>query len=175
MNCPSCGRLLTQMQAGDITVDVCDGGCGGIWFDAFELQKVDEARESAGESILAVKRDPDVFVDHDKRCMCPKCDDTIMMRHFFSVKRKVEVDECPACGGFWLDAGELSAIRAQFASSEERDKATDAYFGDLFGEDLERMRAESQENAQKAGTIARMFRFICPTYYVPGKQDWGAF
>ena len=30
-----------------------------------------------------------------------------MMRHFFSVKRQVEVDECPGCGGFRLDAGKM--------------------------------------------------------------------
>jgi len=23
--------------------------------------------------------------------------------------------------------------------------------------------------------ISNMFRFICPSYYIPGKQDWGAF
>ncbi len=37
------------------------------------------------------------------------------------------------------------------------------------------MRAESEENALKAQRFARMFRFICPSYYVPGKQLWGAF
>ena len=26
----------------DVTVDVCEGGCGGIWFDAFELKKFDD-------------------------------------------------------------------------------------------------------------------------------------
>ena len=34
-----------------------------------------------------------------------------MMRHPFSVKREIEIDECPNCAGYWLDHGELDAIR----------------------------------------------------------------
>jgi Zn-finger nucleic acid-binding protein len=36
-----------------------------------------------------------------------------LQRHYFSAKRRVEVDQCPNCGGYWLDAGELAAIRAE--------------------------------------------------------------
>ena len=164
MNCPACGNVLEEITIGDVVVNVCQGGCGGIWFDNFELEKFDEPRESAGEELLDIERDESIVVDRTKRLNCPKCDGIVMMRHFFSVKRQVEVDECPACGGFWLDAGELAGIRAQFASSQERDKATDEYFDGLFGEELTQMRAQSEERAQKAGRIARMFRFICPTY-----------
>jgi len=42
MNCPACGNILEQMTVGDVTVDVCQRGCGGIWFDNFELEKFDE-------------------------------------------------------------------------------------------------------------------------------------
>jgi Zn-finger nucleic acid-binding protein len=38
-------------------------------------------------------------------------------RHFFSAKRRVEVDQCPNCGGYWLDAGELNQIRAEKAET----------------------------------------------------------
>jgi uncharacterized protein len=37
MKCPACFNELTQLQVGSLVVDVCQGGCGGIWFDAFEL------------------------------------------------------------------------------------------------------------------------------------------
>jgi Zn-finger nucleic acid-binding protein len=36
-----------------------------------------------------------------------------LKRHFFSAKKHVEVDHCPNCGGYWLDAGELEKIRAE--------------------------------------------------------------
>jgi hypothetical protein len=41
--------------------------------------------------------------------------------------------------------------------------------------EIEKMRAESQTKAEKAKKIARLFRFICPSYYLPRKQEWGAF
>jgi len=175
MKCPACGRELTPMTAGDITVDVCDGGCGGIWFDNFEFEKVDDREESAGEALLDIKRDPNVQVDHEARRMCPKCDNIVMMRHFASIKRQVEVDECPACGGIWLDYGELAAIREQFTSQEEKQKATKEYFDEIVGQKLKKMAEEDAAKAEKARRLASMFRFICPSYYIPGKQDWGAF
>ena len=175
MKCPACGNVLTLMVAGGVTVNVCEHGCGGIWFDAFELAKVDEPHESLGEELLNVEKNPDVAVDHTGKRSCPKCENVIMGRHFFSAKKQVEVDECPNCGGFWLDAGELTAIRGQFATEEEREKAADEYYQEIFGSQLVAMRAESQQKLEKSRKIARMFRFICPSYYVPGKQDWGAF
>ncbi len=84
VECPACGNGLTQMTAGGITVDACAGGCGGIWFDRYELMRVDESHESAGEELLDVERDPALSVDHTKRLRCPKGDDAVMMRHFFS-------------------------------------------------------------------------------------------
>jgi Zn-finger nucleic acid-binding protein len=163
------------MTVGDVAVDVCKGGCGGIWFDNFELKKFDEPHESAGQELLDVECDTSLVVDRTKRFKCPKCDDIVMMRHFFSVKKEVEVDECPSCAGFWLDAGELRKIRSFFNTEEERHKAADEYFTEVFGDKLNAMQAEDEAKLAKSRKIANMFRFICPTYYIPGKQDWGAF
>lgn len=175
MKCPACGNALQEMTIEGITVDVCEGGCAGIWFDNFELEKVDEAHEAAGQGLLDLDRDDSITVDHEKRRNCPKCGDQIMMRHFFTVKREVEVDECPACAGMWLDQGELGHIRSQYATEEERSQAAQEYFEELFGQELAQMRAESQEKLGRAERIANLFRFICPSYYIPGKQTWGAF
>jgi len=175
MECPVCGNQLQQMTAGDVTVDVCKGGCGGIWFDNFEMKKFDEPHESAGEQLLEIERDESITVDHTKRLKCPKCDDVVMMRHFFSAKKNVEVDECPGCSSFWLDAGELGRLRSLFKTEEERNKAADEYFEEVLGHKLAAMQAEDEAQLNKAKKIANMFRFICPSYYVPGKQDWGAF
>ncbi|MEA1981107.1 MAG: zf-TFIIB domain-containing protein [candidate division Zixibacteria bacterium] len=175
MKCPACGNSMVEMNVGSITVDVCRGGCGGIWFDRFELQKVDEPHESAGESLLDIERNSNVKIDPSRKRKCPKCKDIIMMRHFFSVKKEVEVDECPNCAGFWIDYGELAFIRRQYNTEEERKKAADDYFSEIFGRELGRMRKEGEEGLEKAKKIAHMFRFICPSNYIPGKQDWGAF
>jgi Zn-finger nucleic acid-binding protein len=175
MKCPACSNQLQEMTVGDVAVDVCKGGCGGIWFDNFELKKFDEPHESAGEELLDVECDTGLVVDRTKKFNCPKCNDIVMMRHFFSVKKEVEVDECPSCGGFWLDAGELRKIRSLFNTEEERHKAADEYFTEVFGDELNAMQAEDEAKLAKSQKIANMFRFICPTYYIPGKQNWGAF
>ena len=175
MECPVCDNVLTRMTVGGITVDACAGGCGGIWFDRYELMRVDEAAESAGEGLLEIGRDPDLEVDLGKRLNCPKCTEVVMMRHFFSAKRGVTVDECPSCGGHWLDPGELRTIRTEYASEEERERAASEYFSEVFGPELAAAHAQTEEDLARSRRIAHAFRFICPSYYVPGKQDWGSY
>src|SRR5437870_6758383 len=117
MKCPACFNELTQIQVGNVLVDVCQGGCGGVWFDAFELQQVDEEHESAGEHLLEIQRNEKLVIDPSRKRECPRCVGIKLQRHFFSAKRKVEVDQCPNCGGYWLDAGELAKIRAEKAEA----------------------------------------------------------
>jgi Zn-finger nucleic acid-binding protein len=123
MKCPACFNELTELQVGSLAVDACQGGCGGIWFDAFELQKVDEEREIAGEPLLKIRRDERLVVDTSRKRECPRCTGIKLHRHFFSAKRRVEVDQCPNCGGYWLDAGELALIRAEKAQAATPDPA----------------------------------------------------
>ena len=174
MKCPACGNNLEQTAIEDITLDVCRNGCGGIWFDRFELDKVDEAHESAGEALLATELDPDITVDHDRKRKCPKCD-MPMMRHFYSPSQHVEVDECPQCAGVWLDAGELQSIRERSMSEDQRNEAANKYFSEIFDVQLEHLRSQSQEETAKIRRLANMFKYICPSYYIPGNQKWGLF
>jgi len=113
MKCPACYNELTEVQVGEVKVDVCHGGCAGIWFDAFELSRVDEAHEAAGEHLVDIPRHPTLQVDHDRKRDCPRCAGIKLKRHRFSPKINVEVDHCPNCGGYWLDAGELKKIREE--------------------------------------------------------------
>ena len=57
----------------------------------------------------------------------------------------------------------------------ERKVAAAEYFEELFGARLAEMRAESEEKRTKAARFAHMFRFITPSYYIPGDQEWGAY
>ena len=115
MKCPACDHELTELQVGDLYVDACQGGCGGIWFDAFELQRVDEQGEAAAEPLLWIQRDDGVAVDPSRKRACPRCQGIKLHRHFFSARRRIEVDQCPNCGGYWLDAGELAQVREEKA------------------------------------------------------------
>lgn len=144
MICPACDQPLRALQVGKMTVDVCDGGCGGIWFDNFELKKVDEPSEIEGEALLDVRFDPGLVVDHERRRACPKCDNVVLQRHFFSQQRRVQVDSCPNCGGVWLDQGELAQIRSESAAKPDRKAAADQYFHRLFQQDLARIKSGQQ-------------------------------
>lgn len=176
MNCPACSRALTTVTAGPITVDVCSGGCGGIWFDHFELKKVDEQSESVGAELLQVPRDPSLSVDLEQRRSCPKCGpEMVMMRHFTSVERKVTIDECPNCGGIWLDAGELAEIRTEFPSEAARQEAARKAFSEMFDSQIAAAEATDKADAERAQRFAHALRFICPSTYLPGKQAGGAF
>ena len=175
MKCPACGHSLSHVDVNGVEVDVCKGGCGGVWFDTYEFKKFDEPHEQAGVTLLEVEKDPNVSVDHSERRDCPRCENVTMMRHFFSVKKEVEIDECAGCGGVWLDTGELAHLRSLFSSEEEREAAAEEIFEDLFGPKLEALTKERKKNVEKARRIANMFKYICPSYYIPGKQDWGAF
>ena len=173
MICPACGNQLTEMEANGIMIDVCKDGCGGIWFDNREIKKLDEKHEGISDDILLIE--PKVKVDLNKKRKCPKCKDVTMMQHFFSPKREVMIDECGVCGGIWLDAGELKTIRNQFSTESEREKAADQFFGDVFGNDMKKMSEISQEKLQKAQKFAKVFKAVCPSAYIKGKQNWGAF
>lgn len=175
VKCPACSNEMSEVQVQDVCVDVCEGGCGGIWFDWLELKKVDEAHESLGEDLLHIARDARAQVDLEARRHCPRCKGQALLRHFASVKREVTIDECPACGGFFLDHGEINGIRAQYPSEDERSEAAEALFDDLIAEGFADIAAESAARTEKARGLARMFRFLLPSYYIPGKQKWGAF
>ena len=144
MRCPACFNELTQLQVGSLVVDVCQGGCGGIWFDAFELQKVDEESEKAGEPLLHVRRNERLTVDQTRKRECPRCAGVKLHRHFFSARRRVEVDQCPNCAGYWLDAGELALVRAERAQAATAEQIGQSSISKDVIRYLYRLRAEGR-------------------------------
>jgi Zn-finger nucleic acid-binding protein len=144
MKCPACFNELTQLQVGSLVVDVCPGGCGGIWFDAFELQKVDEESEKAGEPLLHVRRNERLTVDQTRKRECPRCAGVKLHRHFFSARRRVEVDQCPNCAGYWLDAGELALVRAERAQTATAEETGQSSISKDVIRYLYRLRAEGR-------------------------------
>ncbi len=49
------------------------------------------------------------------------------------------------------------------------------YFSEVFGPELAAAHAKTEEELTRARRIAHAFRFISTSYYIPGRQDWGAF
>jgi len=91
-----------------MTLDVCYGGCGGIWFDASELERVNARAATTLHTIW--QGPPTSSVKLTEPRMCPRCPEVVLERKWFSDLKRVEIDRCPKCGGIWLDAGEFTRI-----------------------------------------------------------------
>ena len=176
MKCPRTGTELKELTIHGITLDISEG-CGGIWFDNFELEKFDNVEECGGAEILdLVAKYHNSEIDLSERINSPKHPDVVMMRYFFSPKRKIEIDECPQCGGIWLDPGELAHIRELFPTEEDRKNAVNECIHEVIDSpEFQKLVKDGEEFKAKAQRFANMFKWICPTAYLPGKQDWGAF
>lgn len=175
MKCPRCDQSLKEVGSKGIKVDTCNNGCCGIWFDAYELKRMDEPHEPVEDLIFSIKPKPGIKLKTGK-IRCPRCVDTIyLMRHFFSVKQDVEVDHCAGCGGYWLDFGELHRIRAEYKTETEREQAAKNYFSKLFDESMKQVKTVEEAKLKEAQEVASLFKFLCPSYYIPGKQKGGAF
>jgi len=143
MKCPACFNVLTPQPVGGVTVDICEGGCGGVWLDAFELQRLEGKEESQTEYLLQIARDPTLVVDMARKRECPRCSSVKLKRRFFSPRRRVEIDECPGCGGVWLDAGELEEIRKEM-EEEQRGQLRPAQLSMTVIRQIYRFRLEQQ-------------------------------
>lgn len=120
MNCPACGLSMVEEDFGGILVDVCKNGCKGIWFDWGELKELNENHEGVGRALEEALKSPRKNNTDRGPLNCPKCG--IKMReHKYKNAKEVNVDECYACGGFFLDSGELKQIRDGYMNEQERE------------------------------------------------------
>ena len=130
MKCIRCEEEMKIVKNGSIEIDVCMDGCGGMWFDPFELKKMNEKHEVGPDFMREVGKARRKLVDKKPRLKCPK-DDATMLRHFHSVLKEVEIDQCSNCYGHWLDGGEFQKIINQFSDEKERLQVTQEFFEKL--------------------------------------------
>jgi uncharacterized protein len=122
MRCPACHAELSQVTLAGVTLDACQGGRGGIWFDRGELT-FDPPAALLDEWLDELAAGRTVHVDPAERRHCPRCANSVLMRHFSTATRAVTIDECPTCAGIWLDNGELEQIRSEHVSAADRRRA----------------------------------------------------
>jgi uncharacterized protein len=176
MKCPRTGTALKEITIDGIKLDFSEA-CGGVWFDNYELMKFDEAHEAGGEALIELMaKHQQPALDLNQRLQSPRHPEITMIRRYYSPKRRIEIDECPMSGGIWLDAGELAAIRDLFPTQEDRERAGRTFVNEVaHTSDFEAMIAESAEKKEKAQKVAHLLQWLCPSRYIPGKQDWGSF
>lgn len=148
------------MTTNNIRLDVCHGGCGGIWFDKFELDKLDEQKKADEGFLSSLEASKSMTVDLAKRIQCPKCSNIVMLRNFFSVKKEVEVDHCAGCGGYWLDAGELTRIHKEFPTAKDRLDATKKILDQISAPLMSQMQNENHAKRESALKVAKIIHFI---------------
>ncbi|MGB2630619.1 MAG: zf-TFIIB domain-containing protein [Candidatus Omnitrophota bacterium] len=163
MKCPICGNEMVEKDFGGVMVDACENGCKGMWFDWFELSKLDEKNEGFGEALKEAMNHPRVNDEDRGKINCPRCG-IPMHAHRYQSSKEVNVDECYACGGFFLDSGELKTVRENFMSDEEKE----AYANKLMEGLPEKKEAEENLEKQQArnAAIDRFTKYLRLSYYV---------
>ncbi len=166
MICPVCSTEMVEEDFGGMNVDVCKNGCKGVWFDWFELSKLDEKNEGLGNALqeaLGYERSN----DQDRgQINCPKCK-LSMHIHVYESAKDINVDECYQCGGFFLDSGELKAIRESFMTEAEREAYAAKLLADIPGLEAAEENLEKEKARTKA--IRNLTKFIRVSYYATGK------
>ena len=169
MKCPVCDTEMVEKDFGrGVMVDVCAHGCQGIWFDWFELQKLDETSEGCGEALNAALNTERSNDAERGQIPCPKCH-IPMYVHKYKEAKEVSVDECYKCGGFFLDAGELQAIRDNFMTDDE----SDAYFQKLVDSvpEFEKAEMSLEKQKERCAALRKYTKFLCLSYYLNRKKD----
>jgi Zn-finger nucleic acid-binding protein len=140
VQCPACQNAMKEVSIDTQTLHVCDGGCGGVWFDAYQYRQFDNGSEHDITPLEQIAIDPALHIDAEEKRHCPRCLDIIMLKHFASFKRESKIDECGMCGGVFLDNGELETIRDQFGTEEDRNKATHQFISGMFDGAMDAMK-----------------------------------
>jgi len=148
-------------------VDVCQEGCAGTWFDQGELGSLDDATEDKRRILLELTKSRAMIVDASRRYRCPKCPDSVLMRHLFGASSADTVDECPTCAGIWLDSGKLQQIRAEDDSEEARKRAAQLRFEQIvIGERMELMRKEIGDELPYDTSRSRVAASLLVAFYL---------
>lgn len=119
MECPKDKCVLKKkLYESIVEVDECPL-CQGLWLDAGELEKIQETIKNDYSDEF--KKIPDYIggaytmakAKQEGKRECPKCSKPMDKREY-GYCSQIIVDVCPACGGIWLDKGELQNLEIFF-------------------------------------------------------------
>jgi len=96
MKVPLVKDLCGEKRLG-MTLDVCYGGCGGIWSTPTELERVSARAASTLHTIWQIKRSN---VKLTEPRLCPRCPERCLSGKWFSDLQQVEIDQCPSAAAF---------------------------------------------------------------------------
>lgn len=135
----------------------CQGGCAGLWFDRYEIKKINPNNFGSGFELLKISQIEGVRSFRNVDHICPKCEMTLLLRHFFDRKRGLEVDQCARCGGVWVEMG---IVLKGKNSDIEKEKLINDYFAFVYKEKILKMDLMVADIRIAAEQILQVFRFL---------------
>lgn len=159
ITCPACGKEMVKvyMPEQGVNLDVCINGCGGIYFDNREFQCFDEKHEDISPLAAIFENKNFIKTDENLKRYCPVCGSP-MVKNFASAKHEIQVDECYACGGKFLDYMELDKIRAQYDTEEERAYDVIKNLYDNVGAELQLQKAKYDKLKIESSMLTKFIR-----------------
>ncbi len=112
IKCPACGATMTKifMPSQGVSIDICNNGCGGIFFDNRELDMFKNCPESNTKEIHELLENKTFKkVDEGLTRICPNCSTNMVKNNI--PNSTIQIDTCYGCGGIFLDYGELDIVR----------------------------------------------------------------
>ena len=103
--CPKCTQAMSGWNAGDLELDHC-ARCKALWFDENELSR-------HLFNMAEAKLDENPSKPTPSTLPCPACGDSHYLES--TLLHDISVESCPACGGVFLDLGEIHDLLGKIA------------------------------------------------------------
>ncbi len=124
--CPRCQLPLARLTRGELVLDAYRA-CGGVWFDAQELEQLRQRHRGALSFLdesLHPRRQGGLLSAPTP--LCPVCRIPLVSFVFPNVPQ-VTLDGCRQCRGIWTDHGELRQLEATVRTATAAPEPTGAF------------------------------------------------
>lgn len=143
MICPVCGKDTLVVEFNNIALDYCQE-CGGVWFDAGELDLLLESAGFGGnEHYLENIKNSAEGITPEKKRRCPVCLRK-MSKAYIDRESKIITDICRDGHGIWFDGGEVDGLIKSLSQKAPENKESQKVLG-FIGE-LFKYRADTTSN-----------------------------
>ena len=174
MFCPNEKAVMRQVgvpshYGQQVIIDQCEG-CGGIWFDAFELFKVKLGEAEGIESIDSDRLRVPSAIDNPT-LLCPRDRTALVQYKDPNFPRELILTRCPQCQGFWLNRGEFTTYQeTRREMMRPREKTLE---DEKLGEDVKRM-LQSRIDSGTTEALGRLGAFLSSPGHEPVSSPFGA-
>jgi Zn-finger nucleic acid-binding protein len=170
MVCPSCNNQLTHFTFTGVSVQACEDGCGGYWLQREQINNIC-GPPGGGKKLLQIPPAAGVRIFRDVEHTCPRCQTTLLFKHFFNRELDIQVDQCAKCSGFWIESGKLNSLWNQGNANGLCPQVTD-YFAEVYENCISTLDIGNPDIRESAQQIVKIFRWISPEEFILGKDVW---